>query len=146
MPIAPTDLTYIQLKYSDGTGAKKFAVVMGTLLPVSHKNQTVRRTPEGRLDITEGPQTVTHQMTLRCHRVGTGLDDRGATYGVYADLQAFWAKKNPRAVPSNLIIYVDHLNVSHNVYLVGDFPTENITPHLDGSDSVYFIPLVMEEA
>jgi len=30
--------------------------------------------------------------------------------------------------------------------LVGDFPVENITTYLDGAESLYFIPLVMEQA
>lgn len=102
------------------------------------------------MDITEGPQTVTWQMTVRAHRTTQAGDPRppidGHTYGVFSDLQALFAVKNPRATPSNLIIFTDHLGADHNVYLTGDFPYENITPYVDGTDSLYFVPLVMEEA
>jgi len=149
VPTAATNLKYLTFDTTPTSGAnwpKKFAVVMGTLIPTFHKNQTVRRTPEGALDITEGPITTQWQMTVRCHRVPTTADVRGATYGTYADLISLFGQKNPRGSPSNLIAMVDHLSVAHSVYMTGDLPIENITPVLDGDESVYFIPLVLEEA
>ena len=141
-----TTQRYIILKKSDGSLERRYRVIHGSLVPHLTKLQKLRRTATGRLDVTEGAHVKSWEMTVRIRNVPTTTDPDGAAYGVLADLKELFALKNARATPSNRLILVDHLGVSHNVYMVGEFSEQNLTPLLDGANTVFHLPIFLEGA
>jgi hypothetical protein len=142
-----TTNTYILLRDSNNF-ERRFRVPMGTLEPYLEKMQTNDRTVTGRADTQEGPHIAYHALQVRVRNIASGSDPDDQiglpAWGVLADLRHFYGLKNPRGVPHNRLIYIDHLGVEHQVKISGRLGQNNITHVLDGDESWYYITLTME--
>jgi hypothetical protein len=138
-----TEAPYIQLTTSTGT-SKKFRVPMGTLKPVFAKNQTRRRTANGRSDNAEGAIIRSWSLTLKVRGVASGSDPDGATYGTRIDLETFFGYNNPNGSPSNRFTYTDHSGATFTVDLIGQMDQEYVTPNTEGSGSWHYITITLE--
>lgn len=128
---------YIILQDSTGSGGY-FAVVMGGYVPATDRQQQVRRTVGGTLDISQGANFENHQYTIRCRHTETRIG-----YGTFGELKRLYKLNNPSGSPSDRITFTDHFGVAHYAYFQGKFPWEAVTTVLEGSDAWYFVPITL---
>ena len=133
-----TSYNYIELKSSDLSISKKFYVVIGGYEPNLRKLGTIEDTLNGGIDYSVGALRETHNVIIRVKHTS---DETG--FGSLADLRSLFELNNPAGTPSNIITYVDHFGVSHNVYIVGDFGQSLLTTLIEGSQAVYLVKLAL---
>jgi hypothetical protein len=65
-------------------------------------------------------------------------------YGTLANLKTLFLLNNPNGTPSDVITLTDHEGGTFTVYMMGELNPENLTTILDGTNSVYLVPLSLQ--
>ena len=134
--------SYITLGNNDGvTNLKRFYVLQGTYKPTRNKTQTRRRTITGKADTQEGFVVRGWEMTINCKDTVASSSD-----GTLYDLRAFFEKNAASGANSGRLTFWEFDDTQvHTVELIGTLDEDNITPILQGSETKFYVPIVMEQ-
>jgi len=128
---------YITISNSDASLVKKFKVLQDSYAPVKEKSQTVRKTLDGKYDISSGGIFERHEYILRAR--GQDEDD---DYGTKDDIDTFFSYNNPNGTPSNKLTLTDHYGAVHLVMMAGDFIPRPLGVMMEGLNSVFVVKAV----
>ena len=134
--------SYITLGNNDGvTNLKRFYVLQGSYQPTRTKTQTRRRSITGKADTQEGFIVTSWQMTLHCKDTVASAND-----GTLYDLRSFFMKNAASGANSGRLTFWEFDDTQvHTVELIGTLAEENITPVLQGTETVFYVPIVLEQ-
>ena len=127
---------YITLQDSTGSGAR-FGVVQGYFKRTKKRNQDVRDTLGGGVDVSQGGIVEIHQYVIRCRD-----DEPRENYGDYTELERLWMLNNPNGTPSDKITFIDHYGDSHTVIFLDTFDPNALTTIIEGEGAWFFVPVV----
>ena len=119
---------------------KKFGVLLGSFKDTEVKTQTRRRTITGAADTQEGFVVRTFTLSLKCP---TQVSD--TTYGTLTNLRAFFRKNEATGINSGRLRFWEFDGTVHLVEMVGDLSPDQITPVVDGTDALFFVPITLEK-
>jgi len=125
------------LEDSEAVGGK-FSVVQGGYNPGRTRNQQVKRTVAGTLDISQGVNVQDHQYLIRCK-----ADETRSGFGNYAELIRLWSLNNPKGTPTDRITLTDHYGDTYYVYFAGQFNPQAVTTMLEGYNAIFFVPVTL---
>jgi len=133
-----TSYNHIWFISSGSSIAKKFYVVIGGYDSSIRKNGNIEDTLNGGIDYSVGSIREMQNLTLRVKHTS---DE--ANFGCLQDIKDLFRLNNPYGSPSNIIEYVDHFGVHHNVYLVGELKQNLLTTLIEGTSAVYLVPITL---
>lgn len=125
---------YFTLTNSNASLSKRFKVILSGYAPAIEKSGSIKRTLDGKLDITAGGVYDVHEYAVK---VKAEVDD--PLYGTLADLKTFIRLNSPNGTPSNTLTLVDHYGDSHQCVIPpGKYTPEPLGVVIEGQDA-YFI-------
>lgn len=131
-----THYKYFILTNSNTSLSKRFRVVQTEYRPALEKTQSINKTIEGELDISQGSITEIHSYGVRVRE-----DEPEGDYGDMADLKAFYALNNPNGTPSDLLVLTDHYGIDYYAYMIGNYIPMPMGVEIEGIYAWFIIPV-----
>jgi len=122
--------SYFILTNSNDSLIKKFRVVMPSYKRILEKSQSINKTIDGALDISQGAIYERHEYGIR---VRESESEEG--YGDIEDLETFYKYNNPNGTPSDMMTLTDHFGVNHNAYFIGDYQNSLLGVMIEGGEA-----------
>jgi hypothetical protein len=135
-------LDYIWLKTNDGTTkAKKFIILREDYMDGDKaKTDSVVHTISGGIDQSTSQTDNYWNLIVRVKQTESEPD-----YGNLADLEYFYELRNPTAVPSNTIIFINHHQYEYLVHIIGKMTKNLIGTQVEGQEAIYLYHLQLVE-
>lgn len=134
-----TTYPYIILSNSNSSLTKRFKVISGGYNVVKEKGQSIKKTLDGHLDVSQGAIFDRHEYVIRTKE----QEADGSEYGTFGDLETFFSLNDPNATPSNVISFTDHYGVTRNIVMGQDLARQPLGAMIAGVDSGFLTKVTM---
>lgn len=130
---------YIIMSNSDSSKTKRFRVISGGYNPVKEKSQSIKRTLDGKLDVSQGAVFERHEYVIRTKEE----EPDGSLYGTIWDLDYYFSLNEPNETPSNVITFTDHYGVARSIVMGQDFSRQPLGAVITGPDSGFLTKVTL---
>ncbi len=123
---------YISLQIPEES-ALRFHVTHQGYVPIRRKHSNVQHTITGKVDHQEGPINLEWQFELMVPAVAP------ENYGALSDLKEIYDA-------SGAIVFTDHANDQHSVYMTGELTERPLGPMISGECARFLVPIHLIKA